>query len=198
MQKNKSIILYVIFFLLLISCHKEPNPCKLSMEVLKDVHKLDSFIRIPAIIERDKEWMKNNYNEPSILSAKTETYRFIWASSFVSDTTLIFRIEKRNGHYKAIKKVFPDNRDTVVVKTEFEISKDVWSNIVNGLAASNFWTYPTSSSKRVLDGASWLLEGYKPIKDKCTLNNYHRVGRVTSSDTAFISMCKLLYELKEN
>jgi hypothetical protein len=195
MQKGLQVIFFLIFSLYLISCQEETNPCLLSKAVLKDIQTLDSLTKRPEIRQRDIVWMKQNYNEPSLLNAKTETYRFIWFSSF--DTTKICRIEEINGLYKLTKKVFSSHRDTIGSTNEFIITKNDWNSIVNNLAGLNFWTYPHKVDRKGLDGATWILEGYKPIKDKCTLKNYHMISRWSPTDTTFISMCDLLYKLRE-
>jgi hypothetical protein len=195
MQKGLQVTFFLIFSLHLMSCREETNPCLLSKDVLKDIQTLDSLTKRPEIRQRDMEWMKINYNEPSLLNAKTETYRFIWSSSF--DTTEIYRIEEIGGHYKLTKKVFSTHQDTIGSTSEFEIPKNDWNRIANNLAASDFWTYPSKIDRKGLDGATWMLEGYKPIEDVCTLKHYHRISRWSPIDSTFISMCDLLYKLKE-
>jgi len=195
MKKQFLVIFSISFSLYLISCRIETNPCSLSEDVLADIQTLDSLIKLPETKERDKEWLKHNYNEPSILNAKRETYRFVRSSSF--DTTEIVRIEEINGHYKVTKKVFASHQDTVGVTSEFEIRENDWKVFVHTLAANNFWTYPTTDNREGLDGANLLIEGYKLIKDECTLKNYHRVGRWSPIDTTFISMCKLFFQTKK-
>lgn len=195
MQNKLSNILCIIFSLLMIGCTENPNPCGLPENILKDLHTLDSLVKVPEIRKWNSEWMKNNYNEPSIIEANTETYRFIWDSSFAG--VEIYRIENLNGRFKVVKKTFSSHHDTIGIVREFEISKETWNNIVKSLERNNFWTYPVSDNKIVLDGTSWFLEGFKPEKDKCTLSNYHYVSR-SSIDTTFISMCKLFFQLNGN
>ena len=193
MQKTFKNIYYILLLIFLVSCQGNKNPCSLSEVVLKDINRIDSLIGIPEVQDRNRNWMKHNYDEPSIFHADNETYRFIWSSSF--DGTKIYRIEKKGNAFKAIVKVFANN-DTIGKFTEFNISKKVWNNITDSLNATNFWMYPSSIDRKGLDGASWSLEGYKPIKDKCTQKKFHSVGRWSPIDTQFISMCKLLYKLK--
>ena len=177
------------------SCQVDPNPCGLSEAVMKDIYSLDSVMTTTKKIDKHDEWMNQNYDEPSILFAEKETYRFFWEHSFGG--TKIYRIEQIDNHFKATKKVFESHDDTIGITNEFYISKEVWTNIVDSLTVTNFWTYPTFIDRQGLDGASWFLEGYKPIKDKCTLKNYHYIGRWSPIDTTFISMCDLFSNLKE-
>jgi hypothetical protein len=193
MRKKIQNVYLVLLIILLISCQGSKNPCSLSEAVLQDINRMDSLIGIPELQDRDRNWMKDNYNESSIIHADNETYRFIWSSSF--DGTEIYRIEKKDNAFKAIVKLFGQD-DTIGKFTEFNISKEVWNNITDSLHETNFWTYPSSIDRNGLDGASWLLEGYKPIEDKCTLKKYHRIGRWSPIDKQFVSMCELFYQLK--
>lgn len=121
--------------------------------------------KLPEVKERDRIWNENNYKEPSLISAQYEIYRLIWHSSF--DGVKIYRVEKVNGHYKAVTKSFAD-QDTVPSIKEFSISSKTWNHIIDGLSNYGFWAYSSSVERNGLDGATWILEGYKPNKDKCT------------------------------
>lgn len=79
--------------------------------------------------------------------------------------------------------------------SEFEISEKDWNYIVENLEANNFWTYSTTGKREGLHGTTWILEGYKPIKDRCTLKNYHRIGRWSPHDSTFLNMCRLFDKL---
>jgi len=180
--------------MLFVSCQVNTNPCSLSDEVLQDIQKLDSTIKVPEIRKMIRDRDKINYDEHSLLDATTETYRFMWSSSF--DGTDIYRIEAINGYFKATTKSFVSHQDSIGTIREFNISKEDWTKIVGGFVAHNFWTYPSSIDRRGLDGASWTIEGYKPIKDECTQRNFHLIYRWSPIDTTFIAMCKLLYQLE--
>jgi hypothetical protein len=193
MQKIHSIAFFLILSLLIDSCKESTKPCSLSKEVVNDIHRLDSLIKLPEIRQRDKNWMENNYKEPSLLDAQTEVYRFIFSSSF--DTTKISRIEKNAGHYSVTTKTFKSHQDTIGTTSKFDITESEWNNTVNRLTAYGFWTYPISDNRNGLDGSTWILEGYKPEKDKCTEMNYHRIGRWSPNDTTFIEMCKMIYKI---
>jgi hypothetical protein len=194
MQKKPWIILSLIFSLLLTSC-QDKNPCNLSKEFFDDQATIDSIINLPDTSSYYIRWM-DAYNEPSLFRAGKETYRFIWSSSF--DGQEVDRIEESNGKYKVVKKVYVNRRDKVGITSEFEVSRDVWNTIVSTLAKGGFWTYKPVTDRPGFDGATWTLEGYKPVKDKCTSRNYHMVHRWSPNDSTFISMCNLFFELKEN
>lgn len=179
----------------LLGCQGNKNPCSLSDAVLKELNGIDSVINIPEVQEMERNWMKQNYKEPSILHADNETYRCMFRSSF--NGTEVYRIEKKDNKYKAIIKVF-GKHDTIGTCTEFEISKEVWNNITDSLNTTNFWTHQYSTNIKYLDGEGYTIEGYKPIKDKCTLKNYHMIAQASPNDSLFDSMCKLFYRLKPN
>jgi hypothetical protein len=183
-------LMILIFF---SSCVEEKNPCKLSEPILQDLASLDSLIKIPKIRERDSAWNFNNYKELPVNSATHETYRFIYVSSFSGGK--VYRIEKINDMYKAVVKTIAN--DTLQIIKEFIISKKNWDNITNSLSINGFWTYQTSIKRSGLDGETWILEGYKPIKDNCTNKNYHYVYRWSPIDKKFIALCNLFEKLDQ-
>lgn len=195
MKKLFSRILLLLILFTFFSCQGNENPCKLSETVLKDIAKIDSLTKQPEVRERDRTWNLSNYQEPSLISAQNETYRFIWHSSF--DGINIYRVEKINGIYKGITKTFRD-QDSVPSVREFSISSKKWNNIVDSLSINDFWTYPSSIERNGLDGTTWILEGYKPIKDECSGKNYHRLTRWSPIDTKFIAMCELFKSLNQD
>lgn len=190
----KQIPLFFLIPIVLVGCHEEKNPCKLSEAVLKDVAEIDSVIKLPEVKERDRMWNLNNYQEPSLISAQYEAYRFIWSSSF--DGIKIYRLENINGGYKAITKTFRD-QDTIPVISEFSISLKTWNSIIDQLSNNGFWTYSSSIERKGFDGATWILEGYNPTRNECTGKNYHRITRWSPIDVEFIAMCNLLTSLKQ-
>jgi hypothetical protein len=195
MQKKFLILSCVLIFTILIGCENTHNPCSLSEAVLKDVNTIDSFINIQEIQDRDMKWMVGSYREPSIFHVDNETYRFIRSTSF--NGTEVYRVERDANAFKAVVKTFGQG-DTVGKFTEFNISKEIWDNITDSLNETNFWIYPSLNDKEalVLDGETWLLEGYKPTKDKCTQKNYHRIQRSSPIETKVVSMYKLFSKLK--
>jgi hypothetical protein len=162
--------------------------------VLKDLARIDSLITRPEIRKKDSALLQGFFKEPSLFSAQNETYRFIWQNSFGGRK--IYRIEKANGKYNAIIKFFPEH-DTVPDIKEFSVSPETWNHIVTGLSTEGFWTYPSSIDRNGLDGAGWILEGYKPEPDQCTGKNYHRLYRWSPIDKKFIAMCNLFDSLKQ-
>ena len=195
MKEILKMIVMLLLFSSFFGCQIDPNPCSLSEKVLLDISSLDSLIKSPKIQERIRDQMMGNYNEPSLLDANVETYRFVWHSSF--NGSEVYRVEKSNDKIEVTKKVFVNNQDSIGTTSQFSISEKSWLNIKDSLDKVDFWIYPTSIDRNGLDGSSWILEGYSPIKNKCTHQNYHYTFRWSPNDTTFIAMCKLLYNLKE-
>lgn len=189
--------LFKVYFLfisiILFGCKRNENPCKLSEAVLKDIERIDSLTKIPEFRESNRIWNLKNYNEPSLLTIRSETYRCIMQSSF--NGTKIFRIEKVDRVPRLIKKTFI-NLDSLPIVEEFMFSSEVWNDIVNNLSYNNFWSYTSSIERNGLDGTSWILEGYKPVEDECTGKNYHIITRWSPVDEKFIQMCNLITNLK--
>jgi len=182
--------------LITAGCQADRNPCSLSENVLKNLYELDSLIKIPEARERERQGMRANYDEPSMFDAKTETYRFILSSSTYSKVVRIEELEKKFfATIKEIERTTGDPKLTPSVN-KFELSKSKWDSIVVNLKNLDFWTYTTSIDRQGLDGSSWSISGYKPLKDECTLKNFHVVSRWSPKDTSFIAMCKLFSELK--
>jgi hypothetical protein len=186
-----SLFLWITLF---ISCHEARNPCSLSEEILGNIRKEDSLISLPLIKERDRK-MWEVFNEPSLLHTTTETYRFSIHGSF--GHIEIYRVEENNDKHILTIKVYERvaKRDTLYSFTKREISKELWTKLKTSLD-NYFWTLPGSTGRLGLDGEVWVLEGYKTINDKCTKQQYHRVGQWSPVDTAFINMCNLFIELK--
>lgn len=79
---------------------------------------------------------------------------------------------------------------------KLEFSRDDWYELSNNITSKGFWTF-VPEQKAGLDGVVWSIEAYKPVKDACTLKNHHIVHQWHPSDTAFINMCRLFIDLKD-
>ncbi len=170
-------------------CYCVYNPCSLSKEILSDINRLDSLTKVPEIRKRILEWNKANYDEPSLLYPRFETYRYKLSSTNYS---VVVRIEKRENKYFAIKKVYngtTGDPNLHPIISNFQLSKQTWDSITNGLHELNFWIYPTTDSIRYIHGYSCSIEGYNPIKNECTSKNYHCIERECPKDSNIIKMC---------
>ena len=180
---------------------EDKNPCDLSVDVFMELNRIDSLINDTLIEQREKQWMKSNYDEPSIFFAGRETYRFgmnCWGSSNYSK---IVRIEKSaKEHYNAVIKEFEgptgssDTKGTIHV---FDLSDQDWESIIDELKVHNFWTSIESCEKQLLHGCTWYIEGYNPEKNNCTMNNYHRIEGCYPVDSTLVSIYDFFDKLNE-
>ena len=171
---------------------EDKNPCDLSLEVLTELNRVDSLINDSLINHRAKQWMKYNYDEPSIFFADRETYRFSMNCSGSGNYSKIVRIEKSSdGHFNAVIKEFdgptgsPETKGTIHV---FQLENDDWESIKDELKIVNFWTSLESCDKQLLHGCTWYIESYHPEKNKCTMKNFHRIGGCYPVDSTLVSI----------
>lgn len=180
-----------------LGCENNANPCALRPEVLEHIHHLDSLIGIPEVRERDRQWKKGNFDEPSIFDATSETYRFIFSST--SGYSKVVRVEESNGHYSAIVKEFngtSGDPDLVPQVRQFELPERSWDSITSRLEDLNFWTCSNPPDHLVLDGASWSLEAFNPTRNECTSMQFQNLFTSYSPDApGFMAMCKLFDDL---
>ena len=176
------------------------NPCSLSEKTWYELKKEDSLVNSIQIKQRDKDWMKYNYDEPSLFKAENETYRLIQSCSGSSYYIKIVRIEKHKKSLLAIIKEFKGScaSDAEGSIDVFVLPTESWSLISNKLTIDNFWTSTTKCKKTLLHGCTWRLEAYKLKKDECTLQNYHRIAGCFPVDSSFISMYDLLDKITTN
>jgi len=197
-MKIKHIYVFILICMFFINCKIDRNPCSLPQSVLKDIHEIDSIINTPNFIEKTTAWNENHYDEPVIYNSKYETYRFRIGPSF--ENTRIYRIKKEGNSYKAIVKEIDmyNSNSKLIFSEDKEISESVWNSITRELENNDFWIYRSRIDEGpYLDGTSWLIEGYKPRKDKCTFKNYHAITRLSLKDSIFKSMCNSFLTLDE-
>lgn len=162
---------------------------------------MDSIINVPLIRERRIDWMKWNYDEPSLLIVDRETYRFSMNCSGSGNYSKIVRVENyKDEYYNAVIKEFegttgsPDTKGTVYV---FELSQQDWETLKSKLNDHNFWTSIETCNKQLLHGCTWSIDGYNPDKNQCTKKNYHGIGGCYPVDSSFISLYEFFDNLNE-
>lgn len=192
-------MILMLMALMVLGCENNTNPCALRPEVLKHIHNLDSLIGITEVRERHREWMKSNYDEPSIFDATSETYRFIFSTTGYDK---VVRIEESNGHYSGIVKEFNwiSGGTSLAPRVEqFELPQQTWDSLMGRLESLSFWIHPNPPDHKVLDGASWSLDAFKPVRNECTSMQFQHLGTSYSvNDTAFMAMCKLFDDLDKD
>ena len=71
-------------------------------------------------------------------------------------------------------------RDTMRSLTNLE-----WDEIKKSLDKNCFWTIASNTDREVLDGITWLMEGFDPKKNICTNLKYHFINRVSPEPSGF-------------
>ena len=203
-MRSAVILIFSLSVIILSCCGTVENPCSLSEEVWSEFKNADSILKDTARIRIYAGIMKYNYDEPDIYKADHETYRFIKGCVSWYSYTKIVRIEKLKNHYKATVKEFVDTIEsgefrelTLVKNNEFELSDKDWQIIKSKLEESNFWISNTFDKKGYMHGCSWSLEGYKPIKDKCTKQNYHGISGRFPVDSLYLAIYKIFDKLEQ-
>jgi hypothetical protein len=92
-----------------------------------------------------------------------EAYRFLWGRSFHDPVSV--RIEGSKGGAKVIAveliEAHSAEPGTIRRRRERALSSGAWSQVQEAIRAANFWETPTQDDYRELDGATWILEGYR-------------------------------------
>lgn len=118
-----------------------------------------------------------------------ESYRFLWLRSFhhpvairlwKTDTDQFISVKEANGAggYEP---------GTLILKEQRRLSQDEWDAFMRVLEYSCYWEQPTEEDDAGLDGARWILEGFRQ-------GRYHAVDRWTPQRGTFREAC--LYMLK--
>lgn len=187
----------------LSGCVREvKNPCNLPVATWERVNKIDSLIHDSAFVQRQKEWMKLSYDEPLIISAADEVYRLIMSCSGSKIYTKIVRVEKYSDDiYHAVIKEFDRSAGSSCSKGTvffFDLPKQDWDSLHSLLNESNFWTSVGACDKVLLHGCTWYIEGYHPIKNKCTELNYYGISGCYPPDSSWVSLFNFFDKLNEN
>jgi len=123
-----------------------------------------------------------------------EVYRFLWLRSFFQP--IVIRVEKNQSDFSIITKetegaggYYPKKLSR---KTDNKLNHEHWKQIGLLIEKSNFWQMPQHRKNLVLDGADWVLEGFRNEK-------YYVVFRCSPTpddiDKDFREMCLYLLGL---
>jgi hypothetical protein len=129
-------------------------------------------------------------NEHAVTSLKEEeTYRFLWLRSFHHPVAIHVA---RSGTKKFITAKQTSGAGgyepgTLEINHTRPLSDDEWNEFMMVLEHTRYWQMPTDEGEPGLDGARWILEGYRE-------GRYHLVDRWTPQSGAYHEAC--LYLLK--
>jgi len=103
-------------------------------------------------------------SEPPLRETRAfEAYRFYWGRSFHDPVSV--RIEASNGSAKVIaaelNEAHSADPGAIRRRKERALSSGAWSQVQEAIRAAGFWETPTKDGPGGLDGATWILEGYR-------------------------------------
>jgi hypothetical protein len=188
------ILLFILTFIL--GCQNKAK-CNLDNQILKSN---DSII---LKVKSDKTLTKLlvKMEDTQLEASKNESYRFMilgaWGGKqfykIVNDSDNITIASKGYWNYYDDIEV-----DSLGYENIRKIHITDWLEIKNSLDELNFWSLPVRviDDLRVLDGASYVIEGYNTEKNECTNRNYHITARISPSDsTLYKSIFKKVIKL---
>ena len=194
---KKTIFFYLI--LLTLGC-KQKIDCNLNEDILKFN---DSIIQK----SKSEKWLSkflSNTNDSELIQSEEKAYRFMILGAWGSISS--YKITKNNNKISITKKnywEYYDDRkiDSLGKEKKKELKIKDWIEVENYLANLNFWTSPVikKNDYGVLDGTSYLIEGYSMTKNKCTNRNYHLTNRISppKSDEYRLLFSKIEKLIKE-
>jgi hypothetical protein len=197
---KKAIILLTVLSFTILSCQKKECTCEFDPEVVVDNDSLinsyinDSININPVTKIHWNKYYWNRFNEPILNDQENESYRFSIVV-LLFDYFKIFRVEKKNDKYQLYAKEYAvatastNRKDSLVSSISKEISKAEWQSIKNTFEKNCFWTMAVSEKKQYLDGAGWILEGFKK-SNNCTESDYHIVYRNSPDSSSFRFICE--------
>lgn len=174
---KKITLLY--FSLIALSCKKTIN-CNLSNEILNFN---DSIIQK----SQSEKWLSHpltKINDTELTKTREEAYRFTILGAWGSISS--YKIVKNSDRVSITKKEYwkyYDDReiDSLGKEKTKKLNMNDWNNLESYLNNINFWTLPVikKDDYRVLDGTSYLIEGYTLLKNECSHKNYDITNRVS-------------------
>ncbi len=185
--------LYLLLLLILFSCQPKNCNCKIDENVLNE--------NIQVIKEYNKtdNWSKLGLQHHK--NFKYDTYRLIiipsWTNSIVYEYILENHTVKPQilvNQYRRLDKDGEVFFNKMNQTTKINLSNEKWTDFEKLVTDKCFWTTPTESKKRFLDGVSWILEVKKRKVNDCSNQNYHIVTRVDAAPI-FFELCDHLLKL---
>ncbi|MBA2340923.1 MAG: hypothetical protein H0V88_11045 [Pyrinomonadaceae bacterium] len=159
----------------------------------------DNYFPVGAFSQSDRkvEWITQFYSAMmesplSCLDEDTEAYRFLFLPSFEPPASV--RIWREGDQkYIEVKQLssvgLPQyGAKDLKVNVTRSITEQEWDRFQELLRKTNFWSMPTEDGRIGLDGASFLLEGYKS-------GQHHVVNRWLPEDQNYLDACSYLLEI---
>lgn len=126
-----------------------------------------------------------------------EVYRFLWLRSFHSPVAV--RVEKDGSDCSIVTKMLEGAggyypKRTISQQTSNKLAPKHWLRVISLIEKSDFWQSPSYRSYLGMDGADWVLEGYRSQR-------YYAIARWSPDaeglDKDFREVCLYLLELSD-
>jgi hypothetical protein len=188
---QKLLILIFSLSCILLSCQKKECQCNADPVVIRTNDSLIQVIKNRAI----KEYW-DRFDEPVLYSQNKEFYR-LKITVLLADYCKIYRVEKEGDDHKlyvkeyAVSTTTAFRADSLIRNYSKMISVAEWRNITAAFEKNCFWTMPLDVERNhhILDGSSWLLEGFSPGGNLCTPAQYQLVDRQSPDSSGFTNIC---------
>ena len=141
------------------------------------------------IVEWYSEALKAMGEDKLISSSnEEESYRFLWLRSF--HEPIAVRVRRIGSHRLVVVKEMErsgvsESCRKSVKTTAFLISEEEWNQFMLNLERACFWRMPTPDEKILMDGAEWIMEGYRE-------GRYHVVDRQSPDEGPYRDACLYL------
>lgn len=190
--------LFLLVSILIINCSKPKCKCEIDNFIQTQNDSLLAEIKSDENYKLKKYWSR--FDEPILEEQKFESFRFS-ITVLLYDYQKIYRINKEHDKIVLYTKEYavPTTtgfRNDSLIKEKIKIlTNEEWHEIKNSINQNCFWTLPTDVEKRVLDGSTWILEGYNPNENNCTNLNYHFAYRASPDSSNFKTVSEKIMSL---
>lgn len=169
---------------------------KLDCDVdLAKVKTNDSIISALEVNQHFTEYW-DRLAEPQLKSSTTECYR-LTIYDLMERTSSVYTLEELTDSYTLTVRKYhasthQGRKDSIMAETKKTVRASQWNNFKLQLSNLNYWTLGVRDDRHVLDGTSWILEGFMPDAYNCTEHEYHIVGRASPEPSKFRNVCEEL------
>jgi len=192
----KFLPILLLAILIINSCckSKEPFPCNCDNKFL--AHN-DSVLRDVVADTASFNHMHRVYSLPKITRYETETYRLKMSHTFSSYIQFYTLSRKKIGATLEIIQFYDDRNKKTTIKVDKKytvpLSEDQWLSIKKTIDTSCYWSNEAGKGyHQVLDGGTWLLEGYDPDQRNCPNRTYHIDACFTEYQSKLGDLCRFI------
>jgi hypothetical protein len=193
---TKNTIFIALTLILLTGCLDNKCDCSIEDRIL-------TFNEEKLQILNFEEDIWGRMGLSNLKNEKAETFRLLTTPNFIDSTqktSIVYTLKKIDKealltveHFAAEN--FPTTpADSVVSVQKYKISNQEWTQFEKLVNNSCFWTMLVDEP-RVLDGITWMLEGYTNSTNYCTRKNFHLVVARTHENEGFFDIANKLIDM---